>query len=234
MTEIRVTSEITVRLIQKCGGDHMVAAAAKVSVNPEEALKLAEEEQKEGISGLINYLIKSRHGSTMEHSSMTFFIHAPIFVWREFHRHRIGFSYNETSGRYKELEPIFYIPPRNRPMIKVENWKPGRPKFMTLDEYAEAGAKCSFCSEGDIDRTVFADKCEYCGSSGKYNPESEYAAIVLDMEDGYEDEYGRYKRQLERNLDTGLARDILPVGIYSSCWVTCNPRSAMHFISLRT
>ena len=69
-------------------------------------------------AGLINYLARERHGSPFEHTSMTFFISAPIFVFREFMRHRIA-SYNEESGRYRELKPVFYIPSKERKLIQV-------------------------------------------------------------------------------------------------------------------
>jgi thymidylate synthase (FAD) len=49
---------------------------------------------------------------------MTFFISAPIFVFREFMRHRIA-SYNEESGRYRELKPVFYIPNQARNLIQI-------------------------------------------------------------------------------------------------------------------
>ena len=48
--------------------------------------------------------MRDRHGSPFEHNSMTFYVQAPIFVFREFMRHRIA-SYNEESGRYRELQP---------------------------------------------------------------------------------------------------------------------------------
>ena len=44
---------------------------------------------------------------------MTFYVQAPIFVFREFMRHRIA-SYNEESGRYRELRPVFYVPAPER------------------------------------------------------------------------------------------------------------------------
>jgi thymidylate synthase (FAD) len=49
---------------------------------------------------------------------MTFFISAPIFVFREFMRHRIA-SYNEESGRYRELKPVFYVPAKERNLIQI-------------------------------------------------------------------------------------------------------------------
>lgn len=197
-TEIKLISEITVRTVQKCGGDHMAVAAAKVSTNGEEALKFAEEEEKAGSRGLIRYLMQHRHGTPFEHSFITFFVHAPILVWREWHRHRIGHSFNEESGRYKTLDPVFYIPDRERPMMKVDGWKPGRPKFL---------------------------RCE---------KETDYDNLYNNLEESYRLAYDNYLANLAMGFDPGLARDCLPVGIYSSCWVSVNPRSLMAFLSLRT
>src|SRR4051794_40956436 len=115
-TDIELRSDITVRLISSSGGDHSIVAAARVSTSGEDALQYADPARAEESAGLIRYLMKHRHGTPFEHSSLTFFVHAPILVWREWHRHRIGFSYNEESGRYKTLDPVFYLPERERPM----------------------------------------------------------------------------------------------------------------------
>jgi thymidylate synthase (FAD) len=58
---------------------------------------------------------------------MTFYVQAPIFVFREFMRHRIA-SYNEESGRYRELRPVFYVPGPERKL--VQEGKPGRYVFV--------------------------------------------------------------------------------------------------------
>lgn len=197
-SEIQFKSDIDVELIQSMGGDHMVVAAAKVSTTGTDALQFATDENAEGNFGLINYLMKHRHGTPFEHSAMTFFVRAPIFVWREWHRHRIGFSYNEESGRYKQLDPVFYIPDRERPMMKVDGWKPGRPKFLR-------------CESDDV-----------------------FDTLVDNLQQSYRVSYITYEANLAMDIDPGLARDCLPVGIYSGCWVTCNPRSLMSFLSLRT
>ena len=55
--------------------------------------------------------------SPFEHGSFTFFVDTPIFVAREFMRHRT-WSYNETSGRYKQLEPRFYLINDERPVVQ--------------------------------------------------------------------------------------------------------------------
>jgi len=193
--EIKFKSVVDVNVIQSMGGDSMICAAAKVSTNGNDAMNLVDEEAN---FGLINYLMKHRHGTPFEHSAITFFVHAPIFVWREWHRHRVGFSYNEESGRYKTLDPVFYLPDRERPMMKVDSWKAGRPKFTRCDS-----------------DEVFDELCANLMSS-------------------YGLAYRAYEANLVLGIDPGLARDCLPVGIYSGCWVTCNPRSLMAFLSLRT
>jgi thymidylate synthase (FAD) len=128
MSELTFLSDISVTEIQSMGGDWSVAAAAKVSINPGEALELARTEETEGIKGLINYLIKQRHGSCLEHNSITFYVHAPLFVFREWHRHRIA-SYNEYSGRYSKMLPEFWVPPLGRNLLPVEGYKAARPQF---------------------------------------------------------------------------------------------------------
>ena len=84
-------------------------------------------EDPERSPGLIRYLIKSRHGSPFEHNVFTFLVTAPIFVFREFMRHRT-FSYNEESGRYRELSPVFYLPGPDRDL--VQEGKPGHYRFL--------------------------------------------------------------------------------------------------------
>lgn len=197
-TWMQYKSDVDVDLISYMGGDHMVVAAAKVSTTGTEAKELAAAECTKSNAGLINYLMEHRHGTPFEHNAMTFFVHAPIFVWREWHRHRIGFSYNEESGRYKELEPVFYLPTMDRPMMKVEGWKPGRPKFK----------KC-------VNQSIQTD-------------------LIRNLKNSYINGYENYQHNLSMGVDPGLARDCLPVGIYSGCWVTCNARSLMSFLSLRT
>ncbi len=112
--DIQFRSDVTVKLIQSMASDDAVVMAARVSTGAE-----ADEKRDKG---LINYLMRDRHGSPFEHNAFTFYIEAPIFVFREFMRHRIA-SYNEESGRYKELSPVFYVPGPDRKLKQVG--KPG-------------------------------------------------------------------------------------------------------------
>lgn len=114
-------SDMTVELVQWMGDDASVVKAARVSTG-------ASTSTPEKDAGLINYLMRDRHGTPFEHNAFTFYIEAPIFVFREFMRHRIA-SYNEESGRYKELSPVFYIPDENRKLIQV-----GKPGAYTFED----------------------------------------------------------------------------------------------------
>ena len=118
---ITLRSDFDVDLVQHMGDDEMLCKAARVSTLGMASIDSAES------AGLLNFLMKNRHGTPFEHASMTFRINAPIFVWREFMRHRIGISYNEQSGRYMELSPVFYVPNRERNLIQVG--KPGNYTF---------------------------------------------------------------------------------------------------------
>ena len=127
--DIQFRSDITVELVRASAHDSDVLFAARVSTQGEKTLDAAAAgtEASDRDRGLINYLMRDRHGSPFEHNSMTFYVQAPIFVFREFMRHRIA-SYNEESGRYRELNPVFYVPAPERKL--VQQGKPGAYEFV--------------------------------------------------------------------------------------------------------
>jgi thymidylate synthase (FAD) len=108
---------MSVELVKSSASDADVIWAARVSTTGDKSLEDVGSDASKS-EGLINYLARERHGSPFEHTSMTFFISAPIFVFREFMRHRIA-SYNEESGRYRELKPVFYIPSKERKLVQI-------------------------------------------------------------------------------------------------------------------
>tara|TARA_B100000524_G_scaffold327775_1_gene212069 strand:+ start:551 stop:1243 length:693 start_codon:yes stop_codon:yes gene_type:complete len=91
-----------VRLVDRMGDDMSVVRAARVSYGNESKGEKADEK-------LIHYLMKHNHGTPFEHIVFTFHIKCPIFVARQWFRHRIG-SFNEISGRYTELDTEFFVP----------------------------------------------------------------------------------------------------------------------------
>lgn len=112
MTDLKFRSDMSVTLIDSMGSDERICQAARVSTQGTESFGTGE------AAGLINFLARERHGSPFEHVVFQWLIEAPIFVWREFMRHRIA-SYNEESGRYKTLEPVFYMPGEDRPLVQI-------------------------------------------------------------------------------------------------------------------
>lgn len=129
MNDVEFCSEIDVHLVRAMASDATVSTAARVSTLGVETIS---DDVTQSKAGLINFLMKNRHGTPFEHNQFTFFIDSPIFVYREFHRHRIGWSYNEESGRYKELRGKFYIPSMSRNLVQTGkpghyNFEPGSP-----------------------------------------------------------------------------------------------------------
>ena len=119
-------SDVTVELVRASAQDADVLFAARVSTQGEQSLDQLDADAGRS-KGLINYLMRDRHGSPFEHNSMTFYVQAPIFVFREFMRHRMA-SYNEESGRYRELRPVFYVPGPQRRL--QQRGKPGHYEFV--------------------------------------------------------------------------------------------------------
>jgi thymidylate synthase (FAD) len=192
--EVRYRSDVTVELVKSSASDADVLFAARVSTLGEQSLdELGKDPARS--RGLINYLIRERHGTPTEHTSMTFFVSAPIFVFREFHRHRVGFSYNEESGRYRQLEPVFYVPGPERPL--AQEGRPGRYEFV-------AGS-----------------------------PEQHKIAVEA-IKGACEQAYSAYREMLAAGVAREIARGVLPLCVYSTMYVTCNARSLMSFLSLRT
>jgi thymidylate synthase (FAD) len=83
--------------------------------------------------GLIKFLMKNRHGTPFEHNFFRFHIKTPIFVAREWMRHRIG-SFNEFSMRYSVSDSEFYIPEIDH--FRTQTGKPGSYTFEPMDDSA--------------------------------------------------------------------------------------------------
>ena len=192
-SEIVFRSDVTVELVKASASDADVIWAARVSTAGEQSMEEIGEDPARS-ERLINYLARERHGSPFEHTSMTFFISAPIFVFREFMRHRIA-SYNEESGRYRELKPVFYVPSTDRKLIQV----------------------------GKTGSYTFVD-----GTT------EQYETSVKAMKDAYVVAYEQYQKMLDVGIAREVARVVLPVGLYSSMYVSMNSRALMNFLSLRT
>lgn len=168
-------------------GDERVVQAARVSSGTEGGGSDAANR------GLLRMLMRDRHGSPVEHVVFTWRIECPLSVSREFFRHRIA-SYNETSTRYRTMEPVFYVPPRERPLQQIG--KPGAYEF-------------------------------------RHGTDEQYEIMVEARKSTAEVCWHDYKVQLDAGIAREVARDCLPLSLFTSFYVTMNLRSFSNFASLR-
>ncbi len=102
---INVLDHGYVRLVESMGSDLSVVRSARVSYDA--AWRAGEDDGSD--AKLIRYLWKNKHTTPFESVELQFEVMAPIFVIRQWHRHRT-WSYNELSARYRELPEKFYVP----------------------------------------------------------------------------------------------------------------------------
>jgi thymidylate synthase (FAD) len=143
---------------------------------------------------LIKFLMRERHGTPFEHNSFRWHVQCPIFVAREWFRHRAGWSYNEFSGRYAKIADTHYIPDLDA--VRTQVGKPGSYSF---------------------------ERC----------PETVAREAAKTIQHSNEQAYRRYQWLLSQGVAKELARTVLPVGMMTEFFATCNARSLMHFLSLR-
>ena len=182
-----------VRLIKSNVDDESVALSAWVSTYGAEA---EERLSSTRVPGLINYLMREKHETPFENAgSITFYCKTPIFIAREHFRHRIGWSYNEVSGRYSELKPHFFLPPVGRPLI----------------QYGKVG--------------------EYTFKPGTIEQEETVReSLVEASEAGWKN----YVTMKDAGVANEVARMALTTNWMTEYYCTCNPRSLLHFLNLRT
>jgi thymidylate synthase (FAD) len=126
---INVLDHGFVRLDDSMADDLSVVNAARVS------FARHKDEMDESDHGLIRFLMRERHGTPFEHNSFRFHVRAPIFVAREWFRHRTS-SFNEFSLRYAKATEDFYVPEAGD--VRTQVGKPGAYTFEPVDaELAE-------------------------------------------------------------------------------------------------
>ena len=116
--EFPVLDKGFVRLVDYMGGDQRVVQAARVSYG--EGTKTYRED-----AGLIDYLMRNSHTSPFEQVVLTFHVKLPIFVARQWIRHRTA-RLNEISGRYSVMKDDFYVPAPEDLAFQSEDNKQGR------------------------------------------------------------------------------------------------------------
>jgi thymidylate synthase (FAD) len=128
-SSISVLDHGFVRLDDAMADDLSVVNAARVS------FARRREEVDDADAGLIRFLMRDRHGTPFEHNAFRFHVRCPIFVAREWFRHRIG-SFNEFSMRYAKATDDFYVPAAED--VRSQVGKPGAYSFEQVDpELAE-------------------------------------------------------------------------------------------------
>jgi thymidylate synthase (FAD) len=115
--EIKVLDKGFVKIIDTMGNDGSVAQAARVSYG--DGTKTVHEDE-----GLIRDLLRHGHTTPFEMIQLKFHVRAPIFVLRQWHRHRM-WSYNEMSGRYSEMPDDCFVPEENTVTTQNKNNKQG-------------------------------------------------------------------------------------------------------------
>ena len=186
MTEITFRSDCRVTYIDSMGDDKRIAQAARVSTGNDQSDRPHE--------GLVKRLWRDQHTSTFEHNTLTVMVEVPIFVAREWMRHRT-FAYNEISARYTEMEPIFYVPGEDRPLVQTGK---------AMDYRREAGDEIQANATSDLHRSV-----------------ARRAWVA-------------YQSMIETGIAREVARNVLPVSLYTRFYATASLRNWMHFIALRT
>jgi thymidylate synthase (FAD) len=185
--EIPVLDKGFVRLVDYLGGDERIVQAARVSYGA--GTKSYRQDR-----GLINYLIRNWHTSPFEQVQLTFHTKMPIFVARQWVRHRTA-RLNEISGRYSVMKDEFYVPKGENIRPQSEDNKQGR-------------------------------------SEDRFSPEDE-ASIIESFVNGQRDAYRSYEDLLSKNLARELARNNLPVSLYTEWYWQIDLHNLFHFLRLR-
>lgn len=124
---INVHNHGHVHLEDSMGTDLHIVNNARVSFDQESDAFTAKER------GLLNFLMRERHGSPWESVVFRFDVKAPIFVIREWQRHRVN-SFNEQSARYSKIPDEFYVPDAD--YVREQHGKPGSYEFRTVEDPA--------------------------------------------------------------------------------------------------
>ena len=187
-----------VRVVDYMGDDAAITQAARVSYG-RGTKKLRED------AGLIRYLLRHRHSTPFEMCEIKFHVKLPIFVARQWIRHRTA-NVNEYSGRYSVLDREFYIPAPEHLAAQSASNRQGRGSVLEGDEAAEVlelmkrGAARAY---GDYEHMLNQDE----------------AGNPLDPE--------------RRGLARELARISLPINIYTQWYWKVDLHNLMNFLSLR-
>lgn len=156
-----------VRLDASMADDMSVVNAARVSFARQSSELHNELSGKD--KGLIGFLMRERHGTPFEHNAFRIHVKCPLFVAREWFRHRIG-SFNEFSARYSEVSDEFHVPEIRH--IRTQVGKPGAYSFEQLPEDISTDARQIINAQAIIAHAAYRELIEM-------NVAKEVARMVL-------------------------------------------------------
>ena len=198
--EIPVLDHGFVRYIDHMGSDQRIVEAARISYK---SPGKGEEADKK----LLHYLWKNAHSSPFEFPKITLNMKMPIFVMRQYIRHRTQ-AVGEVSARYTELPDEFYWPTRwRRQDVKNKQGSVGGDDFNPnlLDESQVFGT-----TGEDVIITADMALRHHCGVS-----------------------YDLYKAMMEAGIAREMARMVLPLNIYTEFYAVWDLKNLLHFVKLR-
>ena len=197
--QIKLLNHGFVRMVDSMGDDLSISRNARVSYDAE--WRAGEDSGSD--SRLISYLKANGHNTPFESVVFTFDVKAPIFVFRQWHRHRTQ-SYNELSARYRELPEEFYEPEPHLVGKQNKDNKQMRDP-LTKEEY---------------EALPLTDR-EHTELMLRIKKEANVTSFKA------------YKRQLEMGMPRELARGCLPFDTYSHMFTTVNLHNLFHFLGER-
>ena len=191
----------SIELVDHMGSDITVVNSARVSYGVHKK-ELDSKDEK-----LINYLIKHKHTSTLEHNIATFRIKVPLFIRSQHHRHRT-WSYNEISRRYTDFNMEFYEPESFRTQHKVN-------RQASNDELINPNIISK-----EITSLMSAEIPEFTLSEAvKYH---------------HNQSINLYNKMLDLGVSKEQARGVLPQNLYTEYYATANLNNILKFIGLRS
>lgn len=183
--EIPVLDKGFVRLVDYLGGDERVVQAARVSYGS--GTKSYRQDR-----GLIHYLIRNEHTSPFEQVQLTFHCKMPVFVARQWVRHRTA-RLNEISGRYSIMKDEFYVPDTGQMRGQSKDNKQAR--------------------------------------SEEVLPQAQQ--FIDQMVEDQRSVYGHYQDMIESGLAREIARNNLPLSLYTEWYWQIDLHNLFHFLALR-
>jgi len=187
-----------VEYVSHMGSDVSVVNSARVSFG-KEVEEVSDKDKK-----LINYLIKHRHTSTLEHCTVTFRVKVPLYIRSQHHRHRT-WSYNEISRRYTDFNLEFYEPEAFRTQHKSNRQASNAEELINPEVLSG-------------NRRIGTLKTDAAHAIALHHVAS------LDL----------FNELIEAGVCREQARGVLPQNLYTEYYATANLNNILKFVDLRT